>query len=464
MAGSLNGILSVARSGMLAQQLALQVTGNNIANASTPGYSRQRVDMVAGQSVALPQGLLGTGVQIVDITRARDALLDSTLRRDTALSEGFSTTERELQRIEAVLAEPTEAGLATALDAFWDSWSDLSNDPTSTSARAVVRARGEQLVEFFNRAANSFASIRADLTDAVSSSVGEVNRLLGEIADLNGQISAAVSGGQAAPGIEDQRDLLLDQLAALTEITVTSRANGGVGVAIDGISVVEGTIASTITATYSGGSYSIQTDNGLALEIGAGVIGGTLQVLESNLPSVEADLDAIARGLVERVNEIHSTGTNVADVTGLAFFDDLGDLTLVGARNLRLSADVAASLDNVVAGSAGGGGAYQPGANDVALALADLRTNSSGGLLDGSSVNEAYQELVAGVGVLASSAGAGAEGAQILVAAGTERRQSVSGVSTDEELIKIIQLQAAFSAAARVVSVVDEMYQTLLSI
>ena len=140
MAGSLNGILSVARSGMLAQQLALQVTGNNIANASTPGYSRQRVDMVAGQSVALPQGLLGTGVQIVDITRARDALLDSTLRRDTALSEGFSTAQRELLRIEAVLAEPTEAGLATALDAFWDSWSDLSNDPTSTSARAVVRA------------------------------------------------------------------------------------------------------------------------------------------------------------------------------------------------------------------------------------------------------------------------------------------------------------------------------------
>jgi flagellar hook-associated protein 1 len=464
VSGSLNSILSVARSGMLAQQRALQVTGNNIANASTPGYSRQRAEMVPALAITLPQGVLGTGVEVADVTRARDFLLDATLRRDVASFESSSFQERELLRIEAVLAEPSDAGLASALNAFWDSWSDLANNPSNSSARAVVASQGQQVVDFFNRAANSFGAIRADLIDSVQVSVSEANRLIGEIADLNGPISAATAAGQAAPDIEDRRDLLLDELAALTEITVSPRAIGGIGVSINGISVVEGTIASRLDATFVGGSFSIQTGEGLAVAIADGSIGGAQRLLEVDLPAVENDLDELARGIVQRANGIHTGGTTPLGTTNVLFFDDFGDAAVVGAQNLQLSDDVLASLDNLAAGSGGPGGEYQSGANDVALALAALRTDTTGGVLDGRSINDAYQELVTEIGVLAASAGSTSSGSEILVSAGVARRQSVSGVSTDEELVKIVQLQAAFSAAARIVSVVDEMYQTILSI
>lgn len=464
MPASLAGILSVAKSGLLSHQLAIQVTSNNITNATTDGYSRQRAELVSATPLRQPEGLLGTGVRVADITRARNQLLDGAYRREASLYHGFSVAGDALSSVEAVLGEPTELGLAGSLDAFWNSWSDLSNDPTSSAARSVVVARGQQLVDHFNRTAASLDVLGSQLADQLGTGVGEVNRLLSEVAQLNGQVASATAGGQSAPTLADRRDALLDELATFVSIDVTPRDNGTVGVSINGMSVVEGTVHDTLSVSSAGGVWTVLNGSGTSLDIPAGTVGGTLQVLQDDFASIRAELDQLAQGLVERVNGVHTTGTNPLGNTGVNFFEDFGDVTTVSAQNLVLDAAILASPQAVAAGTPGGGGAYQPGANDIALSIAGLRDETSGGLLDGRTVNEAYRDLAAGVGLATASAREAAVSREVLMQSASVRRESVSGVATDEELIKVVQFQAGYTAAARLVTVVDEMYQTLLSI
>lgn len=464
MPASLSGILSVAKTGLLSHQLAMQVTGNNIANATTEGYSRQRAELVGATPLLMPEGLLGTGVRVADITRARNELLDAGFRRETSLFNGFTVAGDALASVESVLAEPSELGLSGSLDAFWNAWSDLANDPTSSAARAVVVARGQQLVDHFNRTDASLDAIGSQLAQGLQTGVGEVNRLLGEIADVNGRVAAAMANGNSAPELADRRDALLDELSTFVSIDVTPRANGLVGVSINGMSVVEGTVRDTLSVSSTAGVWSVVNGNGTTLDIPAGSVGGTLDVLTDDFSAIRSELDTLAQGLVERVNGVHASGTNPLGATGVNFFDDFGDPTTVTAQNLVLDAAVLASSDAVVAGSPSGGGAYQPGANDIALALAGLRDETTGGILDGRSVNEAYRDLAAGVGLATASAREAAESRGVLMSSASVRRESVYGVATDEELIKVVQFQAGYSAAARLVSVVDEMYQTLLNV
>jgi flagellar hook-associated protein 1 FlgK len=200
------------------------------------------------------------------------------------------------------------------------------------------------------------------------------------------------------------------------------------------------------------------------LRFTSGSVGAAIEILNDDFARFRTELDELAQGIVERVNGLHATGTNAAGVTGVNFFDDFGGLVPVTARSLTLSAAVLADSSAVAAGTPDGSGNYRAGANDVALGLAGLRDLSVGGVLNGTSINEAYRDLAGSVGLSAAAARESEDNHRVLLTAASERRESVSGVATDEELVKIVQIQAAYTAAARVVSVVDEMYQSLLAI
>lgn len=464
MPSSLNGILSVAKTGLLSQQLALQVTSHNLANATTEGYSRQRAELVPGTPIRLPEGLLGTGVRVADITRARDQLLDGIYRRESALFHGFQTEYQALSSVEAVFGEIGTNGLGDSLDSFWNAWSDLANDPTSSAARAVVASNGQALVDHFRRIDGSLDTVIGQEVERLRNSVDQVNDIIGQVAALNVDIAAARSGGTSAPDLEDRRDVLLDQLSTYVPVEVTMRDNGAVGVSVNGISVVEGVTHRTLDLVSSAGVWSLATSGGIVVPVSSGRIGGTLETINDDFSRFRADLDTLAQGLVESVNAIHVSGTNPLGVTGLNFFDDFGDPTTVTAATLTLDAAVAADPQNVAAGSPDGGGNYQAGANDIALALADLRTTAPGGILGSSTINGAYRDLIADVGLTASAARDAADNHSVLLSSAGERRESVAGVATDEELVKVVQLQAAYAAASRIITVVDEMYQTLLAI
>ncbi len=464
MPASLNGILSIARSGLLTQQLALQVTGHNLANATTEGYSRQRAELVPGTPLRLPEGLLGTGVRVADITRARDSLLDGVYRRESSLFHGFETKYSALSSVEGSFAEGGDLALGAALDAFWSAWSDLANDPSSVTARSVVASRGQQVVDHFHGVDATLDVISGQVSAALSTSVDRVNSILEEVASLNATIASAVSGGRSAPDIADQRDRLLDELAELLPIETTPRETGAVGVVVQGVSVVEGTHAQTLDLSFAAGTWTLTTANGTPLAVDRGSIGGGLDTLNDDFSAVRTQLDTLARGMVERVNALHVTGTNPLGGTGLNFFDDFGDSTTVTAQNLSLDAAILSDAQAIAAGTPDVGGNYRAGANDIALALAGLREDTAGGILAGTSINTAYRDLVADVGLRTGAAKDTLDGHAVLMSAAGERRESVAGVATDEELVKVVQFQAAYGAAARLVTTVDEMYQTLLSI
>lgn len=461
---SLNGILSVAKTGLLSQQLALQVTSHNLANATTEGFSRQRAELIAARPLLTPDGLLGTGVRVADISRARDALLDSLYRRDSALFHGFQAQYDALTTVEAVFGEPGASGLGDALDAFWSAWSDLANDPTSPAARAIVVSSGQLLADHFGRIDGALDSVIGQEVDRLRAAVGTVNDILDQIAALNSDISAASANGNSAPDLEDRRDVLIDQLSTFVPVEVNKRDNGVVGVVVNGITVVEGATRRSLSLTSVAGNWTLTTSTGLTVPVVSGRIGGTLETINDDFARFRTELDTLARGIVEQVNGIHVTGTNPLGGTGINFFDDLGDINSVTASTFALNAAVASDPSLVAAGTPDGGGNYQSGANDVALALADLRTTSGGGILGASTINETYRDLLADVGLSASSARDAAQNHEVLLGAARERRESVSGVATDEELVKVVQIQAAYAAASRIVSVVDEMYQALLAI
>ena len=464
MSSSLNAILSVARSGLLSHQLAMQVTSHNLANATTEGYSRQRAELVPGAPVLLPQGLLGTGVRVADITRARDSLLDSVYRRETSLFHGLARQHQALRSVESAFGELGGPSLSASLDAFWNAWSDLSNDPASSTARVAVVAGAQALTDHFHRIDSALDALGSQAVDRLRDGVEEVNQILSEIADLNAESAKSAAAGVSAPDVADRRDMLLDRLASLAPVQVTAGDHGSVSVAINGISVVEGTFHQTLSVSSSGGLWSVETGGGASLGISTGDIGGTLTVLNDDFSALRTELDELAQGIVERVNAAHVTGTNPLGTTGINFFDDFGDPSTVTAANIALDAAVLADSEAVAAGTPDGGGTYQAGENDVALTIAGLRDAVGGGVLAGRSIDGAYRDLAGGLSSSVAAAREAEATHATLQASALENRESISGVATDEELIKVVQIQAAYTAASRLVTVVDEMYQALLAI
>jgi len=464
MSGPLNAILSIAKSGLLTHQLALQVASHNLANATTEGYSRQRPELVPGTPLITTEGLLGTGVRVADITRARDSVLDAVFRRESSLYHGLAAQHEALQAVEVALGEPGANSLGATLGAFWDAWSDLANDPVSSTARVAVVARGQQLAEHLHRVDASLDALITQTVDRLQTGLSEVNRILAEVADLNARIASATAVGVSAPDLEDRQDALIDQLARYLPVQVTARAQGGLGVSTEGISLVEGTTYQSLSASSAGGVWSVTTGGGLVPPIATGEIGGALEILNDDFAVLRTELDRLARGIVERVNAIHATGTNPLGGTGVNFFDDFGDSSTVTARNFSLDAAILADDRAVAAGTPDGSGGYRAGANDVALALAGLRYDTTGSVLAGTSVDDAYRDLATALGLSVAAAREALKTHETLVAAARDRRESVSGVASDEELIHVVQIQAAFAAASRLVSTVDEMYETLLAI
>ncbi len=475
MSGSIGSILSMARTAMQAQQTALQVASQNLSNATTEGYSRQRIELSEAAPTMFPYGSVGTGVKIAGITRARDTLLDAAFRQGSASAWAADTTNAAMSQVQSILGEPSDTGLNAALDKFWSAWSDLANDPTNTAAKSVVREAGNNVASTLNRFASQIDELDQNNRERMNVDVGRANELTKHVAVLNNQIVAAESGGQTANDLRDDRDRALDELSQLVGAQVVEHSNGSVAVYASGRMLVDGTVVHTMevndglppTVSFGDGTPPI---SGMA-----GTLGAEITLSSKTLPDVMSRLDSLAKGLVENVNAIHTTGTvftgnpPVASPAG-NFFDvtvptPTGTDTRLTARGIRVAPTLTSSTV-----AAAGAGAAGPGNNDTALALAQLRDSSVGfSAADGSSVGttkfgDFYQEIVGFVATATEHSQDEAAVQHTLASNADTRRQSVSSVNTDEELIKVIQAQHAYQGAARLVSVVDEMLQTLVDL
>jgi flagellar hook-associated protein 1 len=345
------------------------------------------------------------------------------------------------------------------MDAFYSGWSELGTNPANATVRSVVRQTGNVLTQRFGELSDGVASIRTEVETRLVDAATQATALGAEVARLNTQIVTIEADGNTAGDLRDTRSRALARLADLLPTQVTERDNGSVGVNSSGIGIVDGAYSLDLEVTTSGGTVGLGAVGraGFFPQVG-GRIGGLLTVINTDLPDVQQRLDDLAAAMVADVNGLHETGTNPDGNTGVSFFDPAGTT----ATTIALSSDVLASTTAIAAGTPDGLGAYRAGANDVALALGGLRDTDSASL--SMTMGEQYRGLVSDIGQAVRSSSDAAEAHRVLAEQADIRRMSLSGVSIDEELVKMIEFQTAYQASARVVSVADELMQALLAV
>jgi flagellar hook-associated protein 1 FlgK len=421
--------LQTALSGLLAEQQALDITGNNIANSNTEGYTRESVVMQPSPPIVIPAlstktgegAQLGTGVSVATYTRIRNSYLDAQYRTQNSALSASSTQAEELAQAQSAFNEPSSTGIASQMSAFWTAWSSLANSPTSEAAKQGVVSAAQQLTTSINELSGQLTTISGQVGEQVSALTGpsgEVQNYASQIAQLNGQIKLAEQAGQQPNSMLDQRDLLLDKLSSLAKVTVSQQPDGTDTVSFGDASkpLVEGTSVNwpqTLTAAAGGQLGALL---GLTSPTGA-------------LTALSASLDSVANTLAASVNALH---------TSTPIFSGTTASTLKVAVT---AAQVKASASEAVGGNA------------VALAISNLR---------GGAAEQGYAALVQQVGASVRTAQDEEATAKTTLTTIGNQRQSVSGVSLDEEMTNLISFQRGYQASARTLTAMDSMLETLI--
>ena len=553
--------LEIAKRALLAHQLAQQVTGHNVSNVNTPGFTRQRAELTP-ISISSPPFTLGAGVDVAEVRRIRDRFIDYQLLGEQQSLGKNQAQETVLKQIEAVFNEPQAGGsLGTLLDQFFQSLHDLAIHPTENAVRVAAVEKGTSLALSFNQLRQRLDQVKADLADQINLKLTDANSLLGEIAELNQKIREA---GQADPNdLMDQRDLLVGKLGALVGVTVLDRTDGTVQVSLagSGVLLVDGTLATSLSAVTN-----LVTDT---VDISAGSVPVTVQSGEvSSLQDARnsatgpvkqavTDLNTLAQTVIEEINRLHSSGAGLTDhssltstnaVTGaftpltaaglpftpttgsfdvivhdstgavvstvnvpvtagvttlddvraaidadpnltatiasglltisagagftFAFANDTSDTLLAtglntfftgsDARTIAVNSLVSTDPTKVAAAKADATGLVHPGDGSNALDMARLSATltMSGGT---ATFNDFYGTMVSQVGARARDASQSTERQDAVVHLLENLRQQTSGVSIDEEMTNLIQQQHAYEAAARYVTVMNQVLDSLLN-
>ncbi len=448
----LGGIFSIARTALLAQQKAASTASHNIANASTEGYTRQRLSLSAMTPLRTPDGMVGRGVDSGLTERVRSTFLDASWRREAGGLGDSQTTSDLLGRVGGVFDDLGENGVGSALDEFLGSWSDLARDPTSVTARGQVRQSAGILAQRLQATSGRLDEIAAGARGELQDAVAQFNQLTREITDLNRQIVAAGPGG--APDLADRRDTAIDQLSKLAAVRVYPQADGSVNVVAGSNLVADGSTAQQLEVVPSGAGYAVRvTGTTQVVDMQGGSIAALARFTTTTLPGIKGQLDALASAVVTTVNAIHRTGQTPTGVGNLDFFDPAGTT----AATIAVSSSVQASLANIVTGTttnAGDGG--------LALQLGQLRTTKLA-VTGNQTLAEAYTAILSGVSLQGRDADARATAQQALVDNVQQQRQSVAGVNADEELVNLTRAQQAYAAATKIVTTADEMLQSLIN-
>jgi flagellar hook-associated protein 1 FlgK len=452
----LNAGLEIAKRALSAYQLALSVYGNNIANVETDGFSRRRAQLMEMQSAELPIGRIGLGVDVESITRMRDKMLDDNYRRQSGNAAKYESMESVFAEIETILDEPSDTGFTSAIAAFWNAWQDLSNQPESTTARRAVADGADALSQTLNSMDSRLRQMRSNLESEITATVEQVNSLASRIADLNDAVVRGEVTGEETCDLRDLRDQLLDELSGLVDIKVFEHDDGSASVVMGSEALVE---RSDVVRLGLAG----ESDDGIAVSqvtIGRGTrvirpaggkLAGLLEMRDDTITRYQSQLDEIAEALVTNVNAVHRTGYGLDGQTGTNFFDPAGTT----ASTIKVSHAVMEDLSLVAASGDG-----TVGNSDIALEIADLRLAA---LIGDATVDDYYGSVVGSLGVESARVSDEKESQALMLEEIETRRESIKGVSLDEETANMIAAQHAFEAAAKMVSVIDSMMSTLIS-
>ncbi|GAA1436075.1 flagellar hook-associated protein FlgK [Mycobacterium cookii] len=455
------GSISTSASALRYHQAVMEVASGNIANVTTDGYARRRVVGVAAGAPAQPAMWSrydghGDGVRIGSVDRLVDPLLDSRARREHGTRSYLDTRAAALARVEASLGEPAGDGISSALTGVRKAWHDLANNPDSPAVRTQVLATSRTLVEAVAAQRRTVETEKADQRMGLLADVGETNTLAVELAATNEAITAARLSGNDPSGLLDARDQLALRLAQLTGGTAVENGQGGLDVTVGGVALVAGNRAGRLDVTS--GINPDGTADGLPLglavtpPVGAttavaglrGEVGGSAELISATLPRLRADIEAVAQALADAVNAAHQAGFDATGAAGQPFF--AVDPAAPGGPLVLLLDDPA-----TVAASGTGGGPNLDGGNATAVA------DALGGPEQG------YQRFVTVLGSEVASVRRLATTQHNLTQQVDGARDQLSGVNLDEEMVTMMQAQRAYEAAARVMTTLDSVLDTLIN-
>jgi flagellar hook-associated protein 1 len=454
------GGIEISKRGLFAQQAALQTTGHNIANANTRGFSRQIVNMVATKPLEYPgmqrstvPGQTGQGVEIDNVMRIRESFLDKQYYNENKGLGEWNVRKDTLEKLESIINEPSDTGMRQVLDNFWNSWQELSKQPDNLETRAVVKESALALTDAFNNVMKKLNDLSADLNDNMNVKVTEVDSTLRQIAALNSEIFRIEGLGNNANDLRDQRDVLLDDLSKVINVTVTEEATG-YNVQMGNVVLVQGANATPFTNATVTAAFPTN--------LNSGELYGLNISQTTYLTDYKNQLNTLAATIVKEVNTTHAQGyTLKAPATlGGNFFNPIDPASPRGAaEQMSVSTTITSDVENIAASKRVDGGKVVKGNNELALQMAGIKNEKftfGSGILTGGTFDEYLRAVVGQMGVQTQEAIRQSSNQKILVDQVESRRQSVSGVSLDEEMANMIKFQHAYNAAARALTTFDE--------
>jgi flagellar hook-associated protein 1 len=450
--GGLTSSLLMAAQALVVEQGALAATANNIANVNTPGYSREVPIFTEAAPVQLGDILYGQGVALKSIDSIRDRLLELRILDETQQQNNASTQTGFLNQVQALFSNSAR-GIGSDITAFFNSLNQLSTDPTSLPLRQAVLTAANNLANDFHNTVSQIAAIQTNLNQNVVQSANNVNRLTSEIAKLNVQVNALTSLGKDAGALEDQRNQLINELSQITDVHVIKTEQEETITTGNGTALVVGgqSFDLSVSPDSAGNQHVFAQGKDITATLTGGQLGGMLAVRDQAIPTVLSQLNDIAAGFSANFNTAHHQGFDLNGAAGQDFF-----APVAAGAGAALGFGVLITDPNAVAASSDGA---QGSNGNIQNLLAVQNQNLSSGKIPG----DAYAALVFGVGDAAAQAKAETAAADIALQQLTDQRQGISGVSIDEESANLIRYQHAFSAAARVITTVDQMTQTVIS-
>lgn len=472
--GSTFGGINTALTSLYAQRRGLDVTGENIANANTEGFTRQKVRMHA-QSGGVHPGVysttsqVGAGVAVSGVERSRNEYLEERGRAEHASSAYLSSQKASYDVIESVLAEPSDTALQARLHDMWDGWNDVANNWQDASTRSALLERSRTVAVTLN---DTYAQLSGQFTanhNQMDAYVDQVNTLATSVADMNQKIVVAQAAGLEANELRDQRDMKVMELAELTGASAQSKKDGAVNVYVGNGALVSDFSARTVRLDGPTTLEAVTATNHVALKwvdtgtvaTAGGTMGAMLDTMNSIIPDISAKLDEVASKLTNTVNTALAGGV---DENG----DPVaGGYDIEGNPGTAMFAGVTAKTIEVIIDDPARVAFSKGFPNDPDDTLAALDNGVADALADvgtaGTGPDQTYQAMIGQLGVAAQSAARRSAIQDSVTDQVDTSRDAESGVNLDEEMTNLLTYQRGYEAASRVLTTIDSMLDQLIN-
>jgi len=455
MPGAFDGI-NMATTALWASQQELDVTGDNVANVNTPGYSEQAVTVSEAPTSTYysdgAQQQQGSGVTVDSVNRVRSALLDAQMNSAQSTLGTYTSLSGNLQQVASVLNDTNGTGIGNDIDQFFNAWSALGSNPNSAGATTAVQQAGLNLTQDVQSAASQLNQLSGQANGQVQSTISQVNTLAKQIAGLNSQIVQAQATGESPNSLLDQRTQALSDLANLVNIQTNTNSDGSVSVNVSQFDLVDQGGAKGFPTTYNAANGTVGSA-GATISVTGGQLSGLFQSINA-IQGDQTQLDTIANTLTTQVNGLSTTGKTSTGTTGVNFFDP----SSTGAATFQLSSTVAANASSIAAGTSG-----NSGDGSLALKISNLQSSTTLPGLGGQTISGYYQGLIGQVGSSASTYQNSLSTQQAVITQITGQISTTSGVDLDTQMADMLKYQQSYSVAARALSIFQQTTEDLLT-